>query len=274
MYKAMVINMQHIICPKCGEPFLKKESSLLCTNSHCFDISKEGYVNLLSGSKQGSLIGDNKAMALARKDFLSKGYYEPLAKALTQSICDLKIDSPIIADICCGEGYYSSYIANNISAQIYGFDISKEMIRLAAKRKSKACYFVSNMTNLPLEDDCVDFAMHLFAPFCENEFYRVLKPGGLLISVSPGASHLISFKKAIYDKAYENEENTPQPEKLVFLEQKRILTTIKLESKEDILSLFKMTPYYYHSSSESFERLESLSSLQTELDFILNIFKK
>ncbi|MBQ7100022.1 MAG: methyltransferase domain-containing protein, partial [Clostridia bacterium] len=84
--------------------------------------------------------GDNKDMARCRKSFLDKGYFEPLAKGL----CDIinREKASTVLDICCGEGYYAEYISRNTSAAVYGFDLSKEMVRLAAKRKSKVRFLL------------------------------------------------------------------------------------------------------------------------------------
>ena len=33
-------------CPKCFKPLNKENNSYKCQNNHCYDISKEGYINL------------------------------------------------------------------------------------------------------------------------------------------------------------------------------------------------------------------------------------
>ena len=49
--------MIKLVCPVCGRKLERKDKSFVCEASHCFDISKEGYVNLLHGkNKSGSLI--------------------------------------------------------------------------------------------------------------------------------------------------------------------------------------------------------------------------
>lgn len=266
--------MNKLICPKCKNKLIRKNQSLICTSNHCYDIAKEGYVNLLISGKSGSLIGDNREMALSRREFLNKGYFSALASALVNEIKQSTVDSPCVLDICCGEGYYSSYLKERCKGEFLGFDISKEMVRLAAKRKSGVDYFVANMTDIPLESESVDFAIHLFAPFYEKEFYRILKKGGTLISVTPGKEHLFSLKKVLYDTPYLNDEVPPATTALIFSEQKKVFAEIELESQADIQSLFKMTPYYYHTSDENKKRLEGIKHLKTEIDFSLNIYKK
>lgn len=266
--------MPHIICPKCANPLFINNKSYVCQNNHTYDIAKEGYANLLQSNKSGSLIGDNKDMAVSRRDFLSKGYFNALADALKEEANFYCNESSTAVDICCGEGYYTNYIAESSKGEFLGFDISREMIRLAAKRRGKASFFVANMKALPVASNSIDFATHLFAPFCESEFNRILSKDGVFISVSPGKRHLFSLKELLYDTAYENEESVPDYSSLVLIEQKRITDTITLDCEQDILSLFKMTPYYYHTSEECKARLNGVSSLTTQLDFVVNIFKK
>ena len=66
--------MINLTCPVCSERLELFEKTYRCSNNHCFDKAKEGYVNLLTGNhKDGSLIGDNREMAQSRKAFLEKG---------------------------------------------------------------------------------------------------------------------------------------------------------------------------------------------------------
>ncbi len=266
--------MLNIICPDCSLSLTQSGGSLVCPNRHSFDFSKEGYVNLLKSGKSGALIGDNRDMALSRRDFLSKGYYDALARELKKEYDSSKNDSFTAVDICCGEGYYTQFISADAKGAFYGFDISKEMIRLAAKRKCGAQFFVANMKNLPLESGSVNLAFHLFAPFCEDEFARILSDGGRLISVTGGREHLFGLKEVLYDTPYENDETVPEYKKLTLVESRRITDTVTLTSNEDIYSLFKMTPYYYHTNRKHKERLDGIDELTTKLDFVLNIYAK
>ena len=63
------------ICPKCKEKLEERGGSLYCLNNHCFDIAKEGYVNLMLANDKHSLNpGDNDDMVVSRDLFLNKGY--------------------------------------------------------------------------------------------------------------------------------------------------------------------------------------------------------
>ena len=82
-----------LICPVCGNPLEFQNNVARCSLGHCFDVAREGYVNLLRSSKSGDLIGDDKASARCRRDFLNKGYYASLKDALCQLFGERKQDS-------------------------------------------------------------------------------------------------------------------------------------------------------------------------------------
>lgn len=267
---------EHILCcPVCKSELKDNQKSYTCKNGHCFDKAKEGYVNLLSGShKQGELIGDNKSMALSRRSFLNKGYFSSLAEAVCELIKSERIDCPNVLDICCGEGYYSQYISEQLECCLFGFDISKNMVRLAAKRKPDATFFVANLSHIPVFDGTIDFAFHLFAPFHAHEFSRILKKGGTLVTAVPGRKHLWELKKAVYDTPYENDEVLPSAENMILEKTVKVCADIKLENNDDIMNLFRMTPYYYRTPESGIKKAEGLKFLETRLEFILGVYKK
>ena len=259
-----------LICPVCGNPLAFEGKTVVCENSHRFDVAREGYVNLLRTSKSGDRIGDDKLSARSRRDFLNKGYYALLKNTLTEVFAE---KSGSMLDICCGEGYYTSALGENPNLDVYGFDISKEMVRLGAKR-GNATYFVANMASIPVADGSFDYAVHLFAPFHEKEFSRILKKGGMLYSVVPGAKHLWGLKEKLYDTPYQNDEKLPETEKLTLVKTSRVSCMIHLENPEDIEAVFRMTPYYYHTSAKDKEKLRCLQSLDTEISFVIGKYVK
>lgn len=259
-----------LICPVCGKPLSFGAHTARCENGHSFDIAKEGYVNLLRSSRSGDLIGDDKASARCRRDFLNKGYYACLKDAL----CDIfKERTGSLLDICCGEGYYTAALGENSSLDVYGFDISREMVRLAAKR-GKGTYFVANMATIPIEEGSMDYATHLFAPFNESSFARVLKSGGRLMTVIPGKFHLYGLKQAIYDTPYENDEKLPQTELFRLVKTQKVTNEITLLSQEDIQAVFRMTPYFFHTSQADKEKLLPLTQLDTRVEFVIAEYEK
>ena len=258
-----------LICPVCGEELVFSKNTAACKCNHCFDVAKEGYVYLLRSNRPGDRIGDDKYAARSRRDFLNKGYYQLLRDQLVSLFRE---KDGLLLDICCGEGYYTSALAND-NLTVYGFDISREMVRLAAKR-GRGSYFVANMAAIPVADESFDHAIHLFAPFNEKEFSRILKPGGSLYTVIPGKYHLFGLKQALYDKPYENDEALPQTSVLRLADIIKLSGQIVLDSQEDIQAVFRMTPYYFHTSQADKDKLLGLDRLETPIEFVIAEYKK
>lgn len=259
-----------LICPVCGKLLQVMDRSYRCDGGHSFDIAKEGYVNLLRASKNGDLIGDDKISARSRREFLNKGYYAPLQQELCRIFAEKQGS---VLDICCGEGYYTAALGEHTALQVYGFDIAREMVRLAAKR-GRGTYFVANMASIPVAEESMDYCIHLFAPFNEAAFARVLKPGGRLYTVVPGRYHLWGLKQALYDTPYENDEKLPQAQQLQLLGSHKVTANITLASQEDIQAVFRMTPYFFHTSEKDKEKLLSLTSLDTQVEFLIGAYEK
>lgn len=260
-----------LICPVCSQKLNKTDITFRCVSGHAFDAAKEGYVNLLTGKhKSGSLIGDNKDMARSRRAFLEKGYYDFLALKIAGMIKGRRN----ALDISCGEGYYTNLIAEKSGVNVWGFDISKEMIKPAAKKYKNNFFFVANIASIPLESGSVDAAFQICAPFNEKEFSRILSDDGILISVVPAKRHLWELKELIYDTPYENNEDKTDYDGLKLVSSEVVSSRSTVSSNEDIMRLFSMTPYYYRTSQKDIEKLKNIDSLEVGFEFIIRVFKK
>ena len=264
-----------LLCPVCKKNLTDAATAFVCENGHTFDKAKEGYVNLLTGRhRQGSLIGDNRDMAKARRRFLETGHYDFLAEAIAGLLYEQHKENGTLLDISCGEGYYTDYLRRETNADVLGFDISKEMIRLAAKKYKDVLFFVANIAAIPLPDGSVDAAVQICAPFHEKEFSRILKPDGVLLSVVPGKRHLWELKETLYDHPYENQPDKSDYPTLTVSGVKSVNRTVTIRDRETIADLFAMTPYSYRTSEKDRQKLLSLESLTTQLNFDIRIFKK
>lgn len=270
-------------CPVCNKPLRKENKTYLCSNRHSYDISRDGYVNLLLANQMKSKEpGDSKEMMTARHNFLDKGYFEKLSDRINYSVIrHTKAGNGIytILDAGCGEGYYTAGLykalkdANN--TEIFGMDISKEAVKLATKRNRDINFCVGSVFNLPILPDSTDCILNIFAPFKEEEFVRVLKQGGIVVKVTPGAKHLFGLKEELYDNPYLNEEEPLQVSKLDLLESISLKYEMQIEDPEDIKNLLKMTPYYWNTNiSKVQEFIHQASKLDTTLDFIITVYMK
>jgi 23S rRNA (guanine745-N1)-methyltransferase len=76
------------VCPICNKQLnIDGGKSAVCASGHSFDKSRKGYYNLLVG--RGGAHGDNREMVLARRAFLARGFYEPLASFVAESVASL-----------------------------------------------------------------------------------------------------------------------------------------------------------------------------------------
>ncbi len=260
-------------CPVCQQPIFKENDKMYhCQNNHNFDIAKKGYVNFLLAHKMNSkLPGDNKLMVDARSSFLSKGYYEVFQNKLRELIDEVNPHS--ILDAGCGEGYYTNSIDKD-SRTIIGIDISKTALQKAAPKNRNITYVAASLFDLPIQDKCMDLLFSLFAPYAGDEFHRVLKNNGIMILGIPGAEHLIELKNVIYEKPYKNQVKDYELPNFQFLKAEKIETKVSLENQEDILNLFRMTPYYYRTKQEDLEKIHSLNRFEVTISFELLVYQK
>ena len=271
--------MLDLLCPVCGGRLVRKEKAWRCENHHCFDVARSGYVNLLPPSASGKRHGDDKRMVAARTAFLSRGYYDHLIGAVAGSCAQLTGPDACVLDAGCGEGYYTSAIWSILAnagkePRMAGIDISKDMARRAAKQVKRAEIAVASAYHLPLGDGTVDLLLDCFSPLAEEEFRRVMKPGGHFLYVVPAADHLWEMKQVLYDRPYRNETKETPYEGFRYVTIARVRDRITLPCQEDIQALFGMTPYCWKTPRAGKERLAALDSLTTTAAFDIHIFER
>jgi 23S rRNA (guanine745-N1)-methyltransferase len=276
--------MSIIICPYCQSSLSNSgEKTFVCQNKHSFDIAKQGYLNLLPvNQKKSSDPGDNEMMIAARRHFLELGHYDPLIASIRQVINEqLLFDKKdiIALDAGCGEGYYSEKVFHdlpNLKANVFGTDISKYAVKQAAKTYKNHFYFVSSVYNLPVASASTDLILSVFSPIAEDEFKRVLTANGAVIIVSPAADHLHEMAALIYDKVKPHSSNAVEKMSTHFTHAFNTRTTfhIELTSNDDLLSLLKMTPYFWSTEPDRLENLTTKNELSVTCDFMLDVFRE
>ena len=266
-----------LICPVCKNSLFVDGKSFFCKGEkkHCYDISSVGHVNLCPGKSTG---GDDKRAVRSRTDFLNLGYYSPISKKLCEVLSSLDNGS-VVVDAGCGEGYYSNNIARELGVDMFGFDLSKEAIIAASKSASRqglnnTLFFVGGIYDIPVGDACADAVTNVFAPCCEKEFIRILKNGGMLVVVAAGRDHLLGLKRAIYDTVYTNEERADMPKEMKLEAKHNVRYTVTVEGAQAIRNLFSMTPYSYRTSEKDMEKLYALTTLTTEVDVDIFVYRK
>ena len=94
-----------------------------------------------------------------------------------------------VADVGCGPGYVSGYL-HDAGVDVFGIDLSPEMIAIARRDHPGQRFEVGTMTDLDLADDSVVGIVAFWSvihvpdddvPGVFQEFRRVLRPQGLLL---------------------------------------------------------------------------------------------
>lgn len=265
-----------LICPLCHQPLLLQATSYRCDAGHQFDQAKEGYVNLLPVQHKGSRQpGDSPEMLMARREFLDAGYYQPLSDRLASWLAQLLPGaSAQLLDIGCGEGYYTASMASALpSAQVYGLDVAKAAIRMAAKRYRPVRFCVASSQRLPFADASLDAIVRIYAPCNENELSRVIKTGGYLLTVTPGPHHLQQFKALIY-----REVQLHVAEEKVYpgfhqVEQQHLNYNMTLSGKA-ATTLLQMTPFAWRAREEVWQALAEATAFSCDADFTLTLWQR
>ena len=261
-------------CPVCGGALAQEGNSLFCNGAkrHCFDLAKEGYVNLASSKAAGG--GDDAALIRARTEFLSAGHYAPFADRIRALLAQY-VPGGTVIDAGCGEGYYTARLCESGFSAV-GLDLSKNGIKHAAKAtrgQERAFFAVAGIFDLPIADASADAVISLFAPVCEAEFLRVLKPGGVLLMAGAGAEHLFALKRVLYDTPYYNEVRADAPQAMEQLSKEHFTFEMALDQAA-LADLFAMTPYFYRTSEQGRERLAATQALTVNAAFDISVYRK
>lgn len=181
-------------CPICRGAFARNGNSLICPSRHCFDIARQGYVNLIPQQKESFY---RRELFESRAEVFAAGVYAPVTEAVSRTL-DERVEKPdaVLVDAGCGEGYYAKAVCPGRPLRRIGFDLSRDAVKLAARGPKTADFFTGDLANIPLTDGCADVLLDVFTPANYREFARVLKPGGLLVKLAPREDYLIQLRHA------------------------------------------------------------------------------
>jgi 23S rRNA (guanine745-N1)-methyltransferase len=264
-------------CPLCHARLTRSEKSFTCPQGHQFDMAKEGYVNLLPVQhKRSRDPGDSAEMMQARRAFLDAGHYQPLRDTVAQLLRDNLSTPSAILDIGCGEGYYTALfadVAREKGAETYGLDVSKVAIRAAAKRYSSVTFCVASSHRLPFEDASMDAVVRIYAPCKAEELARVVKPGGWVITVTPGPRHLMELKGLIYDDVRLHAPHSEQLAGFSLQQEQTVAYEMKLKGDEAV-ALLQMTPFAWRAKPVVWETLAKQDEFCSQTDFSIHCWQR
>ena len=264
-------------CPVCKLDLAPAvdERAWLCEQNHRFDIAREGYVNLLiTHQRRQRDPGDSADMVRSRREFLDGGWYDPLRDALQEHAPG---DGESACDAGCGEGFYTRGWSG-----LWAFDIAKPAVRAAAKRAAPGGHYaVASAYDIPLADAAVDVLVSVFAPLHSAEFERVVKPGGRVVTVTPGPEHLAGLAAELFDVVEPHPADGPFDRAAAAGETllapaaaHRISYEATIDRPGAVAALLGMTPYWWYVDQGTRERVGQLRALSTAIDFLVHIYRR
>ncbi len=286
-----ISKVSNLACPIDGERLDLHEKQLVCKNGHSFDVSRQGYVNLLPVQhKRSKEPGDSKEMVIARTEFLNSGFYEPVADKLTEMLLARLLDNhsslqeACLLDAGCGEGYYLDFIFNslkfkdfNSKLSLIGLDISKPAIASAAKRNNKISWIVGTNRQPPVLENSVDIILCVFGFQNFAGFRKILKADGKIILVDPGADHLKELREIIYNDPKITEAPgscLAEENGLRVSDEQSLLYKTTINNNEQIKNLLLMTPHFYRANKTGREVALELQEIDITVEMVFRVLEK
>ena len=255
-------------CPLCQQDLTIAGRTMRCSAGHSYDLAKQGYVSLLAGPLK--FAGDSAEMVAARQRFLDAGHFEGFA----QTVADVAAryapahGRAVIAELGAGTGHYLARVLEAIpQSSGIAVDASKPAARRAARAHPRAASVLSDAwSSLPIADQSLSLVMSIFAPRNAAESARLLRPGGVVLVLTPEPRHLAELVEAL-GLIHVDERKTDRLEATMG-QQFEAIETVPVEfsmalTHEDIEHVVAMGPSARHGDRQA--RTEAIGALAAPL---------
>lgn len=271
-------------CPICNSSMrVIDHKSLICSQNHTYDFTKQGYVNLLTHQTNSHY--DKQLFEARQKIIMESNLYLPMHQAITKVIkehADFSIDPFMMVDLGCGEGSHLQSILNecHMPSMIgVGLDISKEGIMMAAKSYETPIWLVGDLAKSPLQDGAYQVILNILSPSNYNEFKRVLSSNGLVIKVVPHSHYLKELRETLFvgseKKNYQNDKTVD-----LFKEHYQLLDQIHLNytktlHTDELHNLVQMTPLAWSSEQSDQQAFTNrdFGEITVDLEILVGVKK-
>lgn len=272
-------------CPICSSNFFLFDlKSIRCPNGHCYDLSKNGYLNFLTNSGKANY---SKKLFESRRVINNSGFFQQLVQELSLAVSrHLPVNSAFvrILDCGCGEGSLLAAIYSKISkltsCDIFaaGLDIAKESIILAARDFPRVFWCVADLSDCPFQNKQFNCIINVLAPCNYSELIRLSTDDGIILKVIPGRDYLRELRELFYlgsnKKIYSNDKTIALFNRnLRFVESRRLYYSKTLD-RALIPHLIQMTPLTWGISQDKIETILRKDSLEVTVDLTIMAGKK
>lgn len=273
-------NINLLSCPICKNRLHINDNQIKCEKNHSFDLSKNGYLNLLLNNKVKTDYG--KDLFEARSKVFKFGLFNEATDSIKDAVLNYSKSSDLkklsILDAGCGEGSHLAKIIDGLDHNKYtgiGLDISKEGIFIAAREHQNIIWAVGDLAETPFSENAFNIILNILSPSNYNEFKKLLTDDGILIKVIPERFHLYELRRVIYDKTdkenYSNEQvidNFKKSFKIIDVKNSQY----KFPLSKDLLSLIiKMTPLTWSADEEKIKEIlnSNIKDITIDLSVII-----
>lgn len=179
-------------CPVCRGHLDEDPTGVTCGAGHHFDRARQGYLDLSGGRVTHP--GDTPDMIAARSSLLSAGHLSTMTQAIGDALVHEVGKAPegLVVDVGAGPGHHLAMVLEaNPLLHGLAIDVSKAALRRAARAHRDLIAIRADIwRGLPVQDSSALAILDVFAPRSSQEFHRILKPDGVLITVTPTRDHL------------------------------------------------------------------------------------
>ncbi len=275
---------QHLFrCPLCSQPMrMVTCKSLLCTNQHCYDLSRHGYIHLSSRAYKTKY---DKLLFASRRRMYNSGFFDPLNEAITNHMVEFM--KPLLdqnrqlylLDAGCGEGSHLSHIQDKLIQKgireltSVGMDLSKEGIAAASKKYPQPLWCVADLAHCPFANQQFDGILNILSPSNYAEFTRVLAEDGCILKVVPEQYYLQELRYG-YElnknkPAYSNDNTLSRfKEHFQLLNVERVTYCFPLHA--DLMEpLIHMTPLTWGATEADWHRVQKMNLTHITVDLLI-----
>lgn len=187
----------------------------------------------------------------------------------------------VILDAGCGTGETSSYLAKTFGCRVYAIDHHEEMVKIASEkfmnRKVSAKAVKASIENIPFSDNSFDCIIAesstTFAaiPKVLSEYFRVLKPGGILLNVDMTAEEeLTRIEKKELLNFYEVKDILTEEEWLMSIQKAGFKKCQILKSA----SVFGALEEYDFDDNDMIEANDQFKNANPEVDQVIETHQR
>jgi len=247
-----------LACPLDAAPMSEDADGLHCPHGHRFDRARQGHVTLIARPLRHA--GDSADQVARRRAVHDAGILQAVHDAVVAEATATPLPPGLVVDLGAGPGTYLAATLDALPDRAgLAVDVSRAAARRATRCHPRAGAIVADVWDrVPLRDGTAALVLVVFAPRSGGEPARLLVPGGTLLVVTPGPSHLAELRArtpALAIAAGKDDEvaGTLGPE--VRTAATRRITDRREVARELALDLLAMGPSGHHLEAGDLERV-------------------